>query len=177
MSTSVLLGYATRYGSTKEVAEAIAAVLRDSGLEVKLERIKDIRSLEAYQAVVIGAPLYIGSWPGEAKSFLTDHQAELARRPLAVFALGPLSGDDAEMKGAREQLDKELAKLPSIKPVAVALFAGKYDPKVLRFPDNLLTLLPASPLYKRPASDVRDWTAIRGWAASLPPKLTAGKPG
>ncbi len=177
MSNSVLLGYSTRYGSTQEVAEAIAAVLRDNGLEVKLARIQDVRSLEDYCAVVVGAPLYIGSWPGETKSFLAEHQAELAQRPLVVFALGPLSGDEAEMKGAREQLDKELAKLPSIKPVDVALFAGKYDPKELRFPDNLLTLLPASPLYKRPASDVRDWTAIRGWAASLPPKLSAGKSG
>ncbi len=177
MATSVLLGYSTRYGSTKEVAEAIAAVLRDSGLEVKLERIQDVRSLEAYRAVVVGAPLYIGSWPGETKSFLAEHQAELAQRPLVVFALGPLSGDEAEMKGAREQLDKELAKLPSIKPVDVALFAGKFDPAKLHFPDNLLTLMPGTPLHKRPASDVRDWTAIRGWAASLAPKLAAGKPG
>ena len=177
MATSVLVGYATRYGSTQEVAEAVATVLRDTGLEVKLERIKDVRSLEAYSAVVLGAPLYIGSWPNDAKSFLAEHQAELAQRPVAVFALGPLSGDAAEMKGAREQLDKELAKLPSIKPVEVALFPGTFDPKKLRFPDNLLTLLPASPLYKRPASDQRDWAAIRGWAGSLPAKLTARKAG
>ena len=34
MSSLVLAGYATRYGSTQEVAEAVAATLRECGLEV-----------------------------------------------------------------------------------------------------------------------------------------------
>jgi len=33
MSDSILVGYATRYGSTHEVAEAVAATLRESGAE------------------------------------------------------------------------------------------------------------------------------------------------
>jgi menaquinone-dependent protoporphyrinogen oxidase len=175
MSASILVGYATRYGATKEVAEAVAAVLRERGQEVMVGPVKDVRSVEEYKAVVVGAPLYIGSLPGDAKQFLTRHQSALARRPLAVFSLGPLSLDEAEAKGAREQLDKELAKFPALKPVDVALWAGKYDPKTLRFPDSLLGALPASPLHGRPASDKRDWAAIRAWAAELPAKLGLGK--
>jgi menaquinone-dependent protoporphyrinogen oxidase len=176
MTTSVLVGYATRYGSTQEVAEVVAAALRASGLEAKVEHLKRVLTLEGYSAVVLGAPLYIGSWPTDAKRFLTEHQAALAQRPLAIFALGPLSVDENEIQGARAQLDKELAKYPALKPVDVALFAGKFDPKTLRFPDNLLTVLPASPLHQRPASDKRDWTAIRAWAANLAAKLTPAKP-
>jgi menaquinone-dependent protoporphyrinogen oxidase len=171
MSAKVLVGYVTRYGSTQEVAEAVAAALREGGLEAKVESLKTVRTLEGYSAVVIGAPLYIGSWPGDAKTFLTQHQAGLAQRPLAVFALGPLSRAESEMQGTRVQLDKELAKYPWIKPVDVALFAGKFDPKALRFPDSLLTILPASPLHQRPASDERDWTAIRAWAGGLAAKF------
>jgi menaquinone-dependent protoporphyrinogen oxidase len=171
MSVSVLVGYATRYGSTQEVAEAVAATLRESGLEAKAEHLKAVRTLEGYNAVVLGAPLYIGSWPTDAKNFLTVHQSALAQRPLAVFALGPLSAEATEMQGARAQLDKELAKYPALKPVDVMLFPGKFDPKILRFPDSLLTLLPASPLHQRPASDPRDWAAIRAWAGSLVAKL------
>jgi menaquinone-dependent protoporphyrinogen oxidase len=177
MSASVLVGYATRYGSTQEVAEAVAAVLRESGLEVKLEHLKKVRALEGYSAVVLGAPLYIGSWPTDAKRFLVEHQAALAQRPLAIFALGPLSLDATEMQGARAQLDKELAKYPALKPVDVVLFAGKFDPKILRFPDNLLTVLPASPLHQRPASDQRDWMTIHAWAGSLAAKLKLATPG
>jgi len=171
MSASVLVAYATRYGSTKEVAEKVAAALREGGRDVAVENLKDVRSVEAYCAVVVGVPLYIGSMLGDAKRFLTQHQAALLKRPLAIFSLGPLSLDEAEAKGAREQLDKELAKFPTLTPVDVTLFAGKFDPKALHFPDNLLTVIPASPLHDRPASDKRDWDAIGAWASQLPAKL------
>ena len=42
MSTSVLVAYATRYGSTKEVAEAIAQTLGKSGLAVDLQPLRDV---------------------------------------------------------------------------------------------------------------------------------------
>ncbi|MCL4514078.1 MAG: hypothetical protein M1379_00565 [Firmicutes bacterium] len=61
-------------------------------------------------------------------------------------------------------LEQELAKYPWLKPIALELFGGKLDPAKLRFPHNLLTMLPASPLHQAPASDLRDWTAIRAWA-------------
>ena len=176
MSTPVLVGYVTRYGSTQGVAEMVATVLRENGLEVSLERLKNVRGVQDYSAVVLGAPLYIGSLPGDAKRFLAEQQAALAERPLAVFALGPLGHEASEQRGAREQLDKELAKYPALKPLAVALFGGVFDPKKLRFPDNLLTLLPASPLHQRPASDERDWTAIRAWASDLAVKFKATRP-
>ncbi len=37
MSSSVLVAYATRYGSTQEVAEAVAATLRERAFEVDLQ--------------------------------------------------------------------------------------------------------------------------------------------
>ncbi len=64
-------------------------------------------------------------------------------------------------------LDKELGKFPWLAPVTVELFGGRYDPSKLRFPDSLIASLPASPLHGAPASDVRDWVAIRAWATSL----------
>jgi menaquinone-dependent protoporphyrinogen oxidase len=42
MSTSVLVAYAKRYGSTKEVAEAIAQTLGESGLAVDLQPLRDV---------------------------------------------------------------------------------------------------------------------------------------
>jgi menaquinone-dependent protoporphyrinogen oxidase len=47
------------------------------------------------------------------------------------------------------------------------MFGGKYDPVTLRFPDSLLASLPASPLHNQPASDARNWIAIRTWANDL----------
>jgi len=171
MSDSILVGYATRYGSTQEVAEAVAATLRESGLEVDLQPMRKVRTLEVYHAVVLGVPLYIGRWHKDAQRFLSSHQEALTQRPVAIFTLGPTQGDDEEWEGVRAQLDQELARYPWLTPVALELFGGRYDPAKLRFLDKLLGSLPASPLHQMPASDLRDWTAIRAWASELASKL------
>jgi menaquinone-dependent protoporphyrinogen oxidase len=56
-----------------------------------------------------------------------------------------------------QAIEKELAQFPWLKPVALELFGGKF-PEKLTFPH---TLLPA--LKNMPASDIRDWTAIRAY--------------
>ncbi len=173
MSNSILVAYATRYGSTQEVADAVAAALRTRGLQVELLPMKKVRAVDGYQAVVLGAPLYIGHWLKDTDNFLKQHQAALGQRPVALFVLGPTRKDEKEPAGVRPQLDAELAKYPWLKPVAAEVFGGKYDPTKLRFPDSLLGALPASPLYQMPASDVRDWDAIRAWAGDLAAKLAA----
>jgi menaquinone-dependent protoporphyrinogen IX oxidase len=45
MDLPVLVGYATSYGSTKEVAEAVAAALREGGVRVDVRLARDVRAL------------------------------------------------------------------------------------------------------------------------------------
>jgi menaquinone-dependent protoporphyrinogen oxidase len=162
MSASVLVTYATRYGSTKEVAEVVASTMQEQGLFVELAPVQETQALDAYQMVVLGAPLYMFHWHKDALHFLERHRAALSARPVAIFALGPLHDDAKEYQGAREQLDKELAKFPWLTPKAIAIFGGKLDPATFTFPHNLI---PA--MRNMPPSDVRDWAAIRAWAGDL----------
>jgi menaquinone-dependent protoporphyrinogen oxidase len=161
MSKSILLAYATRYGSTQEVAETIAAVLREAGREVDIRPVQDVKTLDSYDAVVLGAAIYNTRWHPDAHQFLSQHQEILRQWPLAIFALGPVATGDAPMRRSRRQLDKELEQYPWLKPVAVEMFVGKIDPAKLGFFDRLLTT----------ASDHRDWVAIRAWASALPAQL------
>jgi len=166
MSTSILVTYATRYGSTQEVAEAVAATLREYELAVDIQPMREVRTLAGYSAVVLGAPLFMFRWHEDALRFLSRHREALMERQVAIFALGPVHDpyDEAEWQDSHGQLDKELAKYPWLAPVSLEMFGGKYDPAKLRFPVNLLA-------GKEPASDLRDWTAIRAWAGSLAAKL------
>jgi menaquinone-dependent protoporphyrinogen oxidase len=166
MSASILVAYATRYGSTQEVAEAVAAALREGGQAVDCQPAKNVRSLDGYGAVVLGAPLYMFHWHKDAKSFLSRHQQALMVRPVAVFAMGPLKDEAKDWQDVRAQLDKELLKFPWLAPVAAEVFGGKHDPAKLTFPHNLI---PA--LKQMPACDIRDWAAIRAWAVGLTAKL------
>jgi menaquinone-dependent protoporphyrinogen oxidase len=166
MSSLALVGYATRYGSTQEVAETVAATLRECGLEVDVQPVREVRTLARYSGVVLGAPLFMFRWHKDALRFLSRHRKALTERPVAVFALGPVHDphDEKEWQDSHSQLDKELAQFPWLTPVALEIFGGKYDPTKLRFPLNIFA-------GEVPASDIRDWTAVRAWACSLASKL------
>jgi len=166
VADSVLMGYATRYGSTHEVAEKVAATLRESGLWVDVQLLRDVRSVANYTAVVLGAPLFMFHWHKDALGFLSRHRSALLDRKVAVFALGPVHEphDEQEWTDSRAQLDKELAKFPWLEPVAHGVFGGKYDPMSLRFPLKMFA-------GKEQATDIRDWVAIRDWALSLSDRL------
>jgi menaquinone-dependent protoporphyrinogen oxidase len=172
MSASVLVAYATRKGSTQEVAEAVAAALREHGLEVDTQPMRKVRSLAGHAAVVLGTALYMFRLHKDARRLLARHREALTERPVAIFALGPFHDDEKEWQGARSQLDKELAKFPWLTPVAREIFGGKFDPAKLRFP---WSWLPA--LKQLPATDIRDWTAIPAWASNLAGKLQPGATG
>src|SRR5512136_3281164 len=109
-TNSVLLAYATRFGSTQEVAESVAASLREAGRKVDLRLMSQVESLDQYEAVVLGAAIYNSKWHAEAHQFVARHQAALTQRPIAIFTLGPLSNSVAAMRNSQRQLDKELAK-------------------------------------------------------------------
>ena len=161
-SDAILVAYATRHGSTVEVAETVAETLREAGLAVDLQPLRDVQTVAGYRAIVIGAPLYMFRWHKDAKHFLTDHRQAITKLPTAIFALGPFEDKPEDWQGVRTQLDKELAKFPWLKPVDVEIVGGKFDPATLRFPFNLIP-----GLHKLPVSDIRDWEAIRTWANNL----------
>lgn len=162
MLDSILVTFATRYGSTQETAETIASILREQGHAVDVRSLSEVRSLADYAAVIVGAPIYMLHWHSDALAFLARFQPALMQMPVAIFALGPFHDDAQERREARRQLDKELAKFPWLTPIEIEIFGGKFDPANLKFP---LNLMPA--LRNMPASDVRDWRTIHEWANHL----------
>lgn len=168
--TQVLVAYGSRYGSTREVAEAVASALRERGLQADAQPAREVRSLDGYDGVVIGTPLYLGALHKDVRALLEKNRDSLAARPLAVFALGPINAEDG-LDASREQLLTALAKTPMPTPVATGVFVGAYDPARLRFKDRMLAALPASPLHGEPAHDDRDWDAIRSWAGEVSGRL------
>src|SRR5512137_2475457 len=102
---SVLLAYATRFGSTQEVAEVIAAVLSETGLKVDLQPMAEVRTLASYDAVVVGAAIYNAKWNPTAHQFLAQYRDALSQLPVVIFTLGPLSASEAAKRNSRRQLD------------------------------------------------------------------------
>ena len=168
--TQILVAYGTRYGSTREVAETVAATLGEQGVDTDVKQAREVRSLDGYDAVVLGTPLYMGTLHKDIRALLEKNQVALEHTPFALFALGPIKADDG-LDGSRAQLINALAKLPVPTPASTAVFVGSYDPARLGFKDKLLTALPASPLHGEPAHDDRDCGAIRSWARDVSGRL------
>jgi menaquinone-dependent protoporphyrinogen oxidase len=162
MTQPLLVVYATKRESTHEVADAVAATLRELGHEVDVRPAAEAGTLAPYAAVVIGGALYMGRWHHDARHFLSSHREALTRLPVAVFAMGPRTTEEADIDASRKQLDAALAKEPQLEPISVAIFGGVIDPTKLRFPFRNMG-----------ATDARDWDAIRSWADTVADRVTA----
>jgi menaquinone-dependent protoporphyrinogen oxidase len=162
---SVLVAYASKFGSTREVAERVAEKLRERGIETNVRAAREIKSLDGFDAVVFGGALYMFRLIREGRRFLSRHRKRLTKTPVAVFAMGPTENVPQHFVDARGHLDKTLLKLKGVSPVAVTIFGGVFDATKLKFPyANAGTRA-------MPPADLRDWKAIEAWADSLPEAL------
>jgi menaquinone-dependent protoporphyrinogen oxidase len=165
MARHILIAYATKHGSTREVAAAIANTVAATGDEVDLRNAAQVHELDAYDGIVLGGSLYMGRWHPDAVGFIEDHRTALTTIPIAVFAMGPKTLAASEVASAHVQLGRALAKFPDVKPAKLAIFGGVIDPHKLRFPLSHL-----------PASDARDWEAIAAWARDVTTAFEATRP-
>src|SRR5512142_2774575 len=95
---SILVAFASRYGSTQQAAEIVAEALRQAGRQVDLQPMQEVKSLEHYDAIVLGAAIYNAKWHPDAHAFLSQHEAILRQRPVALFSLGPTTRNPAAKK-------------------------------------------------------------------------------
>ncbi len=159
MTGTILVAHASKYGSTREVAESVAATLRERLLRVEVREAGEVEQLDEYAGVVLGGGIYMGRWHRDARGFVKHFEQDLAALPVAVFALGPVDDDPDHRAGSEKQFAAAVEKLP-FEPVSTAVFGGAIDPRKLHFPFNHM-----------PAADVRDWDEIRSWAIDLADRL------
>ena len=186
-----LLVYASRHGSTREVADAVADELRTAFAEVDVYEAASAPPPAGYDAVVIGGPMIMG-WHKEARKYLKRHKDELGAAPFALFVTAasltedgvdaihgmPIAKDPWLVKKPRsaEKLSrKERYALPChyvgdilkvcapARPRNVAVFGGSLDLTTMNILEKLfvLVVIGATP------GDGRHYDFIREWAAGL----------
>ena len=157
----ILVAYASKYGSTGGVADAIGQTLCGKGATVDVRLMKNVTDLSAYRGVVVGSPVYMGKWLPEAVDFMKGHAEELRRIPLACFVVCMALHEPTpeNMAKALAYLDPVLKAMPDIKPVGLGAFAGALDYSQLSWATKQIMKSRGSP-----EGDFRDWKAIRAWA-------------
>jgi len=174
VTNSILVAYASRTGTTAGVAEAIGKTLAESGAEVDVRAMADVKDLTPYDAVVAGSAIQGKQWLPEAKQFVQTHQAALRQKPFAAFLVCMTL---AMKKGNyRAEVANWLQPVRTLAPpVSEGLFAGALDiSKVPTFRDRLMFRISVvTGVWSE--GDHRDWEAIRAWAESIGPLLVVQK--
>ncbi len=154
----VLVCAATKYGATGEIANAVADVLAEKGLEVTVIPPEQAGAIEQFDAVVLGSAVYMGQWMKPARELVDRSAAALAARPVWLFSSGPV-GEPA--KPAENPVDVSKI-LQSTKARDHRVFTGRLLRKHLSFPDRAM----ASAI-RAAEGDFRNWAEIRAWAAGI----------
>jgi menaquinone-dependent protoporphyrinogen oxidase len=156
---TVLVAYASKHGSTQEIAERIAEQLRQLGKQAEARPMEAVGNPGSYEAFVIGSAVYYGSWLKEATEWVRHNQAVLAEHPVWLFSSGPLG---IEVEDA-EQQPKELAEFQqALRPRDHRIFFGAADHRKLSFAERI-----ALKCVGAREGDFRDWQAIETWVASI----------
>jgi menaquinone-dependent protoporphyrinogen oxidase len=164
MTDRVLVTVASKYGSTRDIADVVGRVLTEHGFDVDVSAVENVASVEDYDAIIAGSAVYAGQWMKQAREFVERHSSDLRDMPVWLFSSGPI-GDPpkpqedpvdiasvAELAGAREH----------------RVFAGKLDRGKLSFGEKAIAMA-----LRAPEGDFRDWDQIREWAAAIADAVAA----
>lgn len=155
----VLIVYASKYGSTGEVASAMAEALTARRMHVDTHDAVAAPAPDAYDAVIVGSGVYVGSWLKHATRYIEAHATTLRQRPVWLFGVGPLGADDPQPAGDPEQARSLVERVSARGYVTLT---GALDRNRLSLVDRMITRA-----VKAPDGDYRDWGAIRAFAHGI----------
>jgi menaquinone-dependent protoporphyrinogen oxidase len=161
MGKNILVAYASEYGSTGGVAEAIGKELCSKGAKGDVSLMRNVKNLSSYQGVVVGSAVFRGKWMPKAVDFVKANAEILHQVPVAYFLVCMTLHRPSEenRRIALSYFDPILQTIPQVKPVEIEPFAGAMHYSNLSWLNKKIIQSKGVP-----EGDFRDWEAIRAWA-------------
>jgi len=161
----ILIAHASAHGSTVDIAQRIAGVLEQEGLEADVLPISQLDDLDGYDAVVLGSAIHQQAWLPEAMAFVQQHANELLARPVWLFSVGmSASLPRVVRRSARAGQDRRLAGAlrDLVRPRGHCLLSG-----VAREEDFPGWTSAVFRLVGARFGDLRDWDQVEDWARGI----------
>lgn len=161
----ILVTYATRMGSTGEIAGVIGDELTAAGFEVDVVSCEENPPAATYDAVVVGSAVYVGRWDRRATTYLREHTDVLADLPVWLFQSGPCGeGAEHEEIAVPRQVRRLVTAIRAQPPVT---FGGRLEAD---HTSGRLSRWMATGIL---AGDFRDFDAVRRWAREIAVQIGA----
>ena len=127
--------YDTSYGNTKKVAETITETLKESGIEVDLFDVKDVKKLNGkdYNFLVLGSPTKFGTMSFSMRGFLGKVKSEeWMSKPFVAFDTENPENVEKKQGSAGDKMAQKLIekKMNQLAPVLKALVHEMKGPLV-----------------------------------------------
>ena len=153
-----LVCVASKYGATREIADAIGRTLSESGADVTVLDAGDVDGIDGYDTIVIGSAVYAGHWLAPARELIERHPAAFADKRVWLFSSGPI-GEPPVPKEHAVDVEDLVAATGAIEH---RLFAGKLDKHRLSFAERAIVFA-----LRVAEGDFRDWGEIGAWAEGI----------
>ncbi|OGN75640.1 MAG: hypothetical protein A2X25_07900 [Chloroflexi bacterium GWB2_49_20] len=167
MNKKILVTFASRFGSTTGVAEAIGKTLAECGAQVDVLPMKEVKDLTPYDGVVAGSAINGGAWLPEAMQFMQTHKTTLNKKPFAAFLVCmtlTMRNADQYRSHVATWLDPVRA---IVRPVSEGLFPGALEIRKIPSAGDRLKFRLSVLFGVWKEGDHRDWDAIHAWAMDL----------
>jgi menaquinone-dependent protoporphyrinogen oxidase len=169
MPKKILIAYATKLGSTKEVADRIGEIIKGNSIDADVRKVNSIRDINEYTAVIVGTPIRMGKPISETLSFLKKFRGQMQSKPVALFSVGLYMKEDTpeNREKALKCLDPALEFIQ--KPVSIGLFGGKVDYSTM--PVLLRWMFSKDTSGNLAEGDWRNWDSVSEWVDEIIPIL------
>ncbi|MBN1168170.1 MAG: hypothetical protein JXA44_13745 [Methanospirillaceae archaeon] len=154
---TILVIYATRYGSTTVLAETITDTLRQAGYDAELFIAEKMPDPMHCEAIILGSPLYLGKWLRSLVEYINRYKGIFDSVPHAVFTVGYTLREPGPMELAAARL-AELEFQHVLSPVYSGYFGGNLEINRLSGADRDICQMVGLP-----DGDFRDTTKVAAW--------------
>jgi menaquinone-dependent protoporphyrinogen oxidase len=87
-TTTALATYASAHGSTRGVAERIAARLEGSGINATCLPVSRVKGVRRFDVVMVGSATHNRAWMPDASWFVRSRADEFADKDVWLFSVG-----------------------------------------------------------------------------------------
>ena len=154
----VLVAFASRHGSTREIAAALARGLTSHGLSASVVPVERRPDPTDFDAVVLGSAVYGGQWLEPAVRYAYETTNALRSRPTWLFSSG-LATDSPRLPDGVTDAQWFSA---AVGARGSRIFGGRLERRLLSAAERLVWDAGAAM-----AGDFRNWPAVRAWSTEI----------